>query len=326
MGLGPRSLRADHAKVLSLTVSHVVIEMDARAACSETSVKDAAVTPVDGLADEVGNPPSEAVEIAVVTNGSLEAVAADVAAETEEGRAPSSERSTQYSSDSSMCEDRKRALRLPLCSFAPSWLAPIALTSVLSAMLVLVIAAAFVTSLEFHVGGIFADFLFGEKSKDFSIVDIGVFLARAGGKVDRLLLALVYLLLVVAVPVALNLALLALWAMPLPLREQCTILRVCRAVESWAAFDLTVIALLIGVLAGGPLVNSVIFTQTSLAATCSRIRDLTDTDCFDVGMYAKPAFVVPLLAAALSLAVPKLALRLCTQAAAGRRSGAAAKV
>ncbi len=163
LGLGPRSLRADHAKVLSLTVSHVVIEMDARAACSETSVKDAAVTPVDGLADEVGNPPSEAVEIAVVTNGSLEAVvlestgpeihqntqttnqnhvkiphktyfgvvlggfgvlgilgprwfqqavAADVAAETEEGRAPSSERSTQYSSDSSMCEDRKRALRL----------------------------------------------------------------------------------------------------------------------------------------------------------------------------------------------------------------------
>jgi hypothetical protein len=44
------------------------------------------------------------------------------------------------------------------------------------------------------------------------------------------------------------------------------------------------------------------------------------------GIYAKPAFVVPLLAAALSLAVPKLALRLCTQAAAGRRSGAAKKV
>lgn len=119
-----------------------------------------------------------------------------------------------------------------------------------------------------------------------------------------------YILLVVVLPVATLAALLVLWLMPLSLHVQEVMARVCYIADSWASFDVAVVVLLIGIMQFGTLSDFLVL-QSDIAVPCMMLKHVTQIDCMQIDMNARPALIILLLAFVCSAVVPKIALKMC---------------
>jgi len=197
---------------------------------------------------------------------------------------------------------------------APRWVR-VAVASALGASLILLLAGTFLVSFDFEISGIFIEFLFGhEVSRQYSLLIVGMAVTQGRSFSAGLMgLEVVFLLLAVVVPLVLLTLLLILWLTPMKLHSQEALLRVCYVMDGWSSLDVAVLVLVIANLEFGKLAEFLVY-RGELAAPCHMIRDLTRSECVQMGLTSRPTMAFLLTAGFAMLVLPKVTMRLCAQA------------
>jgi len=133
------------------------------------------------------------------------------------------------------------------------------------------------------------------------------------GNIGLRLVQVIFFLFALAIPVALEGVFLVLWLVPLDRRTQLILADACQALDAWAAFDVFALAVTISHFEFG-LFSTFLMHFNNLQQGCALVTEYLHDECFHMECNLSPGFPILAVAAVLSYAAPKLALRACRAA------------
>jgi len=216
-----------------------------------------------------------------------------------------------WESSSLVEDDAEGALRRPLRAYAP-WCVGCLLVLALPITAVLIVQGAVMESFQMVESGALATLFLepDERIMRYSLVELGVEMTRGRSStiIGLFLVQFIFFLFSLAIPLALQVALLVFWLVPMTYSSQLLVLDICRALDAWAAYDVFALAVLVSHYEFG-LFSTFLMHENNLHKGCNLVVQYLDTECFHMECVLTPGFAVLALAGALSYVVPKLALR-----------------
>jgi len=205
--------------------------------------------------------------------------------------------------------------RMPLCSHAPK-IVGVLITVGLPLLALLIVIAAFTKSFQMVESGALAIMLTekDERVASYSLVDLGMQMTSGrSGDIGLRLVQFIFFSFSLSIPIALQCAFVALWLLPLDHATQLVLLDTCQALDAWAAFDVFAVAVTVSYFEFG-LFSTFLMHYNNLQQGCSLVGEYLHDECFHMECSLTSGFAILAVAAVLSHAVPKLALRVCRAA------------
>ncbi|CAE8621296.1 unnamed protein product, partial [Polarella glacialis] len=180
-----------------------------------------------------------------------------------------------------------------------------------------ILVGACITTLQMHVSGALADLLLSEDARilPYSLVGIGAFLTRGPEDPPLGLRAVqaIFFTFALVIPLLLLSFLLCLLLVPLPRSRQRALLKLCRILDAWAAFDVFVIGVAVANFEFGLLANFLVYND-NIGYACSWVRDNLAIECLAIECHATPGFALLAVAGLASCFLPGKVCALCQEA------------
>jgi len=177
-----------------------------------------------------------------------------------------------------------------------------------------IVGASFLTSLQMQVSGAIADILLKEEDKTlpYSLISLGQFLTSREANPPAGLVAVQFIFYVftLVIPTMLMLALLALLLLPLGRQSQIQLLKACRILDAWAAFDVFVIAVTVANFEFWLLAKFLVYND-NISWVCNWVHDNLHVECLAMECHVQPGFALMVVAGVASYLLPKRVFAAC---------------
>mmetsp|Transcript_64064 Transcript_64064/g.134690 ORF Transcript_64064/g.134690 Transcript_64064/m.134690 type:complete len:1060 (+) Transcript_64064:137-3316(+) len=180
----------------------------------------------------------------------------------------------------------------------------------------LLILGSYLDSFQMLESGALAVLLLDDADRVASYSLMGLGWSMTNGKSDDAGLRMVqfiFFLFAWVIPIALQLVVLAMCILPLTKSWQTSLFDLCRALDAWAAFDVFAVAVTVSHMEFG-LFSHFLMHYNNLEQGCQLVTTYLKTECFHMECGVTVGYAVLMLAAFLSSAVPKFAMKKFTEA------------
>lgn len=181
----------------------------------------------------------------------------------------------------------------------------------------LVIGGSLIVSFQTTFSGAAADLLVQpeEQVTRFSLLSAAAFLTQAPDDPSLGVYGIqaIFILFTFIIPLGLVGAVVALLLLPLHTHHHEYLLKFCKVLDAWQAFDVFVLAVMVAALDLEHVAHFLVYYD-NLGDICGFIRDQFQTECFQVGLSLEPGFALLAVAGLAACVVPKVALRFCQRA------------